>query len=107
MAFFSVCSSRCAFTNWFGHKRVLQVVENRFQLGRARGLVDLIVDGLQLAGGQLGLVVAAVGVHLQRRRSSFAAATVLQLVFRQREYHRDGMQLGNDQHRACCPAAVT
>ena len=81
-----------------GPKIVVGIVEDCLQLDRARRCVDLVVDGQQFAGGQLGLVVAAIGVHLQCTLAH-VLADLLQLVFGKREYHGDRMKLGNHQHR--------
>ena len=71
--FFRISSSKRIFTNWFGHKRIVFVVEDGFELAGAGGLVDLIVDGQQFAGGKFGLIVAAVGIDLERALSPYAA----------------------------------
>ena len=46
-----------------GPKLVVFVVEDRFQLRRSRRWIDLVIDGLQFARRQLGLIVAAVSFH--------------------------------------------
>ncbi len=78
-------------------KRVVLVVEHGFKPPGAGGLVDLIVDGQQFAGGQLGLIVAAVGVHLERALRHLLRHR-LKVVFRQREENRDRLKLRDHEH---------
>ena len=42
---------------------IIFVIKNSFQSTGACGLVNLIVDGKQLAGGQFCLIIPAVGIH--------------------------------------------
>ena len=81
-----------------GPQRVVRIVEHGFQPPRAGGLVDLIVDRQQLAGGQLRLIVAAVGFDLQRALVH-VLRYVLQIIFRQSENYSDRLQLGDHEQR--------
>src|SRR5271165_2095021 len=45
---------------------VFGIVEDPLQLGCSRRQVDLVIDSQQLSGTQFGLIVAAVGIYLQR-----------------------------------------
>src|SRR5208283_4667214 len=78
---------------------VVGIVEDPLQLDSARRWVDLVVDGQQFTGGQLSLVIAAIGIHLQCT-ADHVFADLLQLVFGEREYHGDRMKLGDYQHRS-------
>ena len=53
-----------------GPKLIVFVIENGFQLGCSRGLVDLVINRLQFASRQLGLIVSAVSLDQQRRVAS-------------------------------------
>src|SRR5207253_10403219 len=41
------------------------IVEHRLQPAGAGGLIDLVINREQAAGGQLALIIAAISVHLQ------------------------------------------
>ena len=61
-----VSRSKWTFTNWFGQSVFSGLSNTAFSLRGPRGLVDLVVDGEQLSGRQLGLIVPAINNDLQR-----------------------------------------
>ena len=82
MASLRVSSSRWTFDELVRPERVLRIFEDRFQLRRSSRRIDLIVDGEQLSGRELRLVVATVNVNLHGPFAQLLEHR-LQLVFRQ------------------------
>ncbi len=78
-------------------QRVVCVVERRLQLHRSGRLIDLVVDGEQRARSQLRLVIAAVGIDLQRALLH-TLRHFLQLVFWNGKDQRYRLELGDDDH---------
>ncbi len=81
-------------------QRVVLVVEHRLQLRRAGRVVDLIVGADQGSGGELLRVVAVIGFHGQVSTRPETLNHLRQAVLRQREQHRDRLQLRNDHQAA-------
>ncbi len=77
----------------------LAVGEFGLELDRAGRRIDLIVDDLELAGLDHGLVVGAERVHRQRAAGE-RAIDLAELLLRQGEQHRDRLELGDDDDAA-------
>ena len=71
----------------------LRIVEDRAQLHRAGGRVDLVVDRFQPAGVELVGAGAVEDRHLQRGAVAHPSQHHLEAVFRHREDDRDRLQL--------------
>ena len=60
-------------TNWFGNSAQSSLANSRLQLDRAGRRVDLVVDGEQLAGRELGLLRAVPGLDRRLARPAAGA----------------------------------
>ena len=63
----SVLTNSLTLTNWFGKQDLLLVVEYCPQFDRAGRRVDLVVDRIELAVGELGRAGAVIGGDRQGR----------------------------------------
>ena len=91
-----VSSSSWTLTNWFGIERLRLVGKLRAQLDRSGGRIDLAVEGLQRAVGDL---VGAAAIERGRRQHRAALQPLrdrLQIVLGHREQHADRLQLRDD-----------
>ena len=99
MASLRVSSSRWTFTNSFGQSVFSGFSKIAFSFAVPVVCVDLIVDGQQLSGGELGLVVAAVDIDLQRPLR-ICCSTDCNWSSGRVKIDGNGMQLRDHQHRA-------
>src|SRR5713101_2799121 len=83
-----------------GEQCVVFVAEDGFELIRARGGIDLVVDGGELACGDLGRVVAVVGLNRKLRTGGELREDRRELILRKAENHRDGLELCDDEQTA-------
>ena len=81
-------------------KFVAGIAELRLQSPGAGGDIDLVIDGQKFSGGELGLVIAAVGIGAQCSVAHTLSDGV-QLIFRKGKDDRDRLQLRDHQHRVC------
>ena len=104
---FSVSISSRTLTNWPGQSCRSLVRELGLELDRAGGLVDLVVDHLELAAVDHRLVVGAE--HFDRQGAPFGhrAVDVAELLLRQGEQHRDRLQLRDARRCRSRPSART
>src|SRR6202140_2545314 len=80
-----------------GPKLAVFIFEYRFQFAGSRSRIDLVVDRLQLASCEFGLIVATVNVHGERTLLHMLRYR-REIVFRKREQHRNGLKLRNHKH---------
>ncbi len=81
-----------------GEQRVILVVEHRLQPRRARRAVDLVVHREERARRDLLRVVAVERLHRQMRALPQLLRDLRQRILRNREQHRDRLQLGDHHH---------
>ena len=79
-----------------GKQALVGIVENRPQLDRPGGRIDLVVNRLQLSDRELGRAGTVIGGRLQCCPGVQPLQHLLQAVFGQREDDRDRLQLGYD-----------
>src|SRR6478672_3370933 len=84
-----------------GKQAAVFVVENGFEFVCAGSDINLVVDGQQFAGRDLGSVVAIVRFHRQLSGPLVQLIKDLwELILRQGEDHGDRLNLGDDQQSA-------
>src|ERR1700733_6000862 len=79
-----------------GKEDVVAVVKLGAEVDGAGGGVDLVVDGDQLAGGQLGGLVTIVGFDGEVRSFTHLLQHVGEVILGEGEDYGDGLDLGND-----------
>ena len=83
-----VCPSNCP--TLAGPQSAVGVRELRLELDSARGLIDRVIDQLQLAFGGLPPIVRCVGLNFQRA-ARYGLGDAIDIIFRKREDHVDGL----------------
>ena len=91
-----VSTRRLNIDELVGEQIVIGVGKLRAQIERAGGRVDLAVEGLQFAGGELNRTAAVQGSHWQLRAIAQALHDLREVVLGHREDDRDGFDLGDD-----------
>jgi hypothetical protein len=79
-------------------ERVVLVVENRLELGRASCIIDLIIKGHQLAGCQFSRIIAIIGIGWQVHARSQLLRDLGEAILRNRKQNGNRLELGDHDH---------
>src|SRR5580658_10225602 len=82
-----------------GKQAEVLIWKNRLQFYRARGLVNLIIQGQKRAGGQLGGLVPGEGIDRHFLAVAQLFLNLRQVIFRDAENHGNGLKLSDYNQR--------